>query len=34
VLTVKSCGVYTVELGEEDGATKFSSMDLALDLGF
>ena len=33
-LTVKSCGVYTVELGEEDGATKFSSMDLALDLGF
>ena len=34
VMTLKSCGVYTVELGEEDGATKFSSMDLALDLGF
>lgn len=33
-LTVKSCGVYAVELGEEDGATKFRSMDLALDLGF
>ena len=33
-LTVKSCGVYTVELGEEDGTTKFRSMDLALDLGF
>jgi hypothetical protein len=34
VLTVKSCGVYTVGLADEDGATKFSSMDLALDLGF
>jgi hypothetical protein len=34
VLTVKSCGVYTVTLGEEDGTTKFTSMDLALDLGF
>lgn len=34
VLTVKSCGVYTVELAEEDGTTKFRSMDLALDLGF
>lgn len=34
VLTVKSCGVYRVELVEEAGAVCFGSMDLALDLGF
>ena len=34
VLTVKSCGVYRVELVEEGGDLCFGSMDLALDLGF
>ena len=34
VLTVKSCGVYDVELVEEGGKVLFSAMDLALDLGF
>ena len=34
VLTLKSCGVYRVELAEEGGKVCFRSMDLALDLGF
>lgn len=34
VLTVKSCGVYRVDLVQESGAWRFGAMDLALDLGF
>ncbi len=33
-LTVKSAGVYSCGLAQEDGAARFSRMDLALDLGF
>ena len=33
-LTVKSSGVYRVQLAEEGGTPRFSRMDLALDLGF
>lgn len=33
-LTVKTSGVYRVQLGQENGAWRFSRMDLALDLGF
>ena len=33
-LIVKSCGVYTVDLVQENGALRFGAMDLALDLGF
>jgi len=33
-LTVKTAGVYRVELAQEDGAWRFASMDLALDLAF
>ena len=33
-LTVKTAGVYRVELAQEDGAWRFVSMDLALDLAF
>ena len=33
-LIVKSCGVYTVDLVQENGEWRFGAMDLALDLGF
>jgi len=33
-LILKSCGVYTVDLVQENGAWRFGAMDLALDLGF
>jgi hypothetical protein len=33
-LTVKTAGVYRVELAQEDGAWRFAVMDLALDLAF
>jgi hypothetical protein len=34
VHTVKTCGVYTCKLVQEDGALRFAHMDLALDAGF
>ena len=34
VLTVKSCGVYRVELVQAGGTWRMRTMDLALDLGF
>jgi hypothetical protein len=33
-LTVQATGVYSVELAQEDGAWRFESMILALDLAF
>lgn len=33
-LSAKSCGAFRCTLAEEGGATRFGSMDLALDLGF
>jgi hypothetical protein len=33
-LILKSCGVYTVDLVQENGEWRFGAMDLALDLGF
>jgi hypothetical protein len=33
-LTVQATGVYRVELAQEDGAWRFRSMNLALDLAF
>jgi len=33
-LIVKSCGVYSVDLVQENGELRFGAMDLALDLGF
>jgi hypothetical protein len=33
-LILKSCGIYTVDLVQENGEWRFGAMDLALDLGF
>jgi hypothetical protein len=33
-LILKSCGVYAVDLVQENGEWRFGAMDLALDLGF
>jgi len=33
-LILKSCGVYTCDLVQENGEWRFGAMDLALDLGF